>query len=184
MRARRSRRVPARSGCRWGSSRPRPERSPRRPGSTTSRTRARRSSIRCTSRDEPEARLLEAQVRNALEPPQGVGAAGGKARGRAQAGALEIADRAATQALRSPLKRSRRGNPRFPRARIGVPRFELGTSPTRTERATRLRHTPSTHRLAPVRSRRPAARHRFVTVPGTVKEARARGNETQLWLLL
>ena len=26
---------------------------------------------------------------------------------------------------------------------IGVPRFELGTSPTRTERATRLRHTPS-----------------------------------------
>src|SRR5919204_3390769 len=28
-------------------------------------------------------------------------------------------------------------------ALIGVPRFELGTSPTRTERATRLRHTPS-----------------------------------------
>jgi hypothetical protein len=27
---------------------------------------------------------------------------------------------------------------------IGVPRFELGTSPTRTERATRLRHTPTT----------------------------------------
>src|SRR6476620_3107356 len=26
---------------------------------------------------------------------------------------------------------------------IGVPRFELGASPTRTERATRLRHTPS-----------------------------------------
>src|SRR5712691_2875014 len=26
---------------------------------------------------------------------------------------------------------------------IGVPRFELGTSPTRTERATRLRHTPN-----------------------------------------
>src|SRR5581483_1096338 len=26
---------------------------------------------------------------------------------------------------------------------IGVPRFELGTSPTRTERATRLRHTPT-----------------------------------------
>src|SRR5437773_11347543 len=32
---------------------------------------------------------------------------------------------------------------------IGVPRFELGTSPTRTERATRLRHTPNAaHRLA------------------------------------
>ena len=30
----------------------------------------------------------------------------------------------------------------FPHAQIGVPRFELGTSPTRTERATRLRHTP------------------------------------------
>jgi single-strand DNA-binding protein len=30
-----------------------------------------------------------------------------------------------------------------------VPRFELGTSPTRTERATRLRHTPNAaHRLA------------------------------------
>ena len=28
-------------------------------------------------------------------------------------------------------------------AAIGVPRFELGASPTRTERATRLRHTPS-----------------------------------------
>jgi hypothetical protein len=25
---------------------------------------------------------------------------------------------------------------------IGLPRFELGTSPTRTERATRLRHSP------------------------------------------
>src|ERR671936_507325 len=34
---------------------------------------------------------------------------------------------------------------------IGVPRFELGTSPTRTERATRLRHTPSAaNRLAEV----------------------------------
>jgi hypothetical protein len=32
---------------------------------------------------------------------------------------------------------------------IGVPRFELGTSPTRTERATRLRHTPNSwNRLA------------------------------------
>src|SRR5262249_60698249 len=32
---------------------------------------------------------------------------------------------------------------------IGVPRFELGTSPTRTERATRLRHTPrAAHRVA------------------------------------
>jgi dinuclear metal center YbgI/SA1388 family protein len=33
-------------------------------------------------------------------------------------------------------------------ALIGVPRFELGTSPTRTERATRLRHTPSGSRVA------------------------------------
>jgi hypothetical protein len=31
-------------------------------------------------------------------------------------------------------------------AGIGVPRFELGTSPTRTERATRLRHTPMEHK--------------------------------------
>jgi dinuclear metal center YbgI/SA1388 family protein len=29
-----------------------------------------------------------------------------------------------------------------------VPRFELGTSPTRTERATRLRHTPKAHSVA------------------------------------
>ncbi len=29
-----------------------------------------------------------------------------------------------------------------------MPRFELGTSPTRTERATRLRHTPRRHRVA------------------------------------
>ena len=37
---------------------------------------------------------------------------------------------------------------------IGVPRFELGTSPTRTERATRLRHTPRTgYRLATLSSR-------------------------------
>ena len=33
-------------------------------------------------------------------------------------------------------------------APIGVPRFELGTSPTRTERATRLRHTPGVGSLA------------------------------------
>ncbi len=37
---------------------------------------------------------------------------------------------------------------------IGVPRFELGTSPTRTERATRLRHTPSAERVAARRVRR------------------------------
>src|SRR5205085_11313349 len=41
-----------------------------------------------------------------------------------------------------------RGNQGVPRALIGVRRFELGTSPTRTERATRLRHTPSPDRLA------------------------------------
>src|SRR3954454_18900027 len=29
-------------------------------------------------------------------------------------------------------------------AKIGAPRFELGTSPTRTVRATRLRHAPKT----------------------------------------
>ena len=38
-----------------------------------------------------------------------------------------------------------------PAKRIGVPRFELGASPTRTERATRLRHTPSAERVpAPI----------------------------------
>ena len=45
-------------------------------------------------------------------------------------------------------KRGSRGNHRFPRVEIGVPRFELGTSPTRTERATRLRHTPSRRMVA------------------------------------
>ena len=32
--------------------------------------------------------------------------------------------------------------------RIGVPRFELGTSPTRTERATKLRHTPEPRQVS------------------------------------
>ena len=42
---------------------------------------------------------------------------------------------------------------------IGVPRFELGTSPTRTERATRLRHTPGTgHRVASGAPRSPLRR--------------------------
>ena len=41
----------------------------------------------------------------------------------------------------------------FPRDLIGVPRFELGASPTRTERATRLRHTPEA-RMVPVEQRR------------------------------
>ena len=40
------------------------------------------------------------------------------------------------------------GTVRFPRRRIGVPGFEPGTSPTRTARATRLRHTPRRHRVA------------------------------------
>ena len=62
--------------------------------------------------------------------------------------------------------RRRRGLPRRESApadsrlaEIGVPRFELGTSPTRTERATRLRHTPSATRVAvpPFRPRRLAA---------------------------
>jgi dinuclear metal center YbgI/SA1388 family protein len=39
------------------------------------------------------------------------------------------------------------GEPGVPPRVIGVPRFELGTSPTRTERATRLRHTPSPNRV-------------------------------------
>src|SRR3954453_13038169 len=43
---------------------------------------------------------------------------------------------------------------------IGVPRFELGTSPTRTERATRLRHTPSDDRLAQERFDGVGARRR------------------------
>src|SRR2546427_1438285 len=34
---------------------------------------------------------------------------------------------------------------------IGVPRFELGTSPTRTERATRLRHTPRREQVSDLR---------------------------------
>ena len=41
-----------------------------------------------------------------------------------------------------------RGEPEFPHDSIGVRRFELRTSPTRTERATRLRHTPSAERVA------------------------------------
>src|SRR5437763_16872689 len=40
------------------------------------------------------------------------------------------------------------GETGFAPCSIGVPRFELGTSPTRTERATRLRHTPVKPTLA------------------------------------
>src|SRR5436190_2626982 len=59
---------------------------------------------------------------------------------------------------------------------IGVPRFELGTSPTRTERATRLRHTPSTHRLACAGSRvvrrTTGARHRDRSRTASAHECR------------
>src|SRR6266404_3924154 len=48
-----------------------------------------------------------------------------------------------------------RGEPRP--LHIGVPRFELGTSPTRTERATRLRHTPE--------SSKPSARRDYPGPP-------------------
>ena len=44
------------------------------------------------------------------------------------------------------------GEPRGSPTLVGVPRFELGTSPTRTERATRLRHTPSAQSVATSRA--------------------------------
>src|SRR6186997_2949493 len=44
------------------------------------------------------------------------------------------------------------GNVVSPAILIGVPRFELGASPTRTERATRLRHTPSAERVPALRA--------------------------------
>jgi hypothetical protein len=70
------------------------------------------------------------------------------------------------------------GEPGFPHAQIGVPRFELGTSPTRTERATRLRHTPSQHRLA-ARSKkvRDRVRARFGALAD--REMAAVGNRPQ-----
>src|SRR5262249_3355531 len=61
---------------------------------------------------------------------------------------------ARTSRARAPVgnEQPRRSNKKGPAMRgpsIGVPRFELGTSPTRTERATRLRHTPrAAHRVA------------------------------------
>ena len=48
-----------------------------------------------------------------------------------------------TSVSQSACKEGLAGEPGVPPRLIGVPRFELGTSPTRTERATRLRHTPS-----------------------------------------
>src|SRR4029077_14935367 len=49
---------------------------------------------------------------------------------------------------RARIPQGRNPLPRTPALRkVGVPRFELGTSPTRTERATRLRHTPSRLRV-------------------------------------
>ena len=46
------------------------------------------------------------------------------------------------------MKNRKGGTYGSPFGRIGVPRFELGASPTRTERATRLRHTPRRRRVA------------------------------------
>ena len=57
---------------------------------------------------------------------------------------------------RAPRKRERQRGAEAPLP-IGVPRFELGTSPTRTERATRLRHTPSCQSVAEARGLSPAS---------------------------
>ncbi len=56
-----------------------------------------------------------------------------------------------------------------------MPRFELGTSPTRTERATRLRHTPSVHRVPSAGPGRPrlspvAARDEIVAYANALLE--------------
>ena len=61
------------------------------------------------------------------------------------------------------------GEPRGSPMPIGVPRFELGTSPTRTERATRLRHTPSAESVqrGPAVLRRPSFRQRTRHFPST-----------------
>src|SRR5207253_10973756 len=50
---------------------------------------------------------------------------------------------------------------RLPGASVGVPRFELGTSPTRTERATRLRYTPDWRQTSgrSVHLAQPGSRH-------------------------
>src|SRR5262249_47518126 len=56
----------------------------------------------------------------------------------------------------SPRSRNPHSQIPTPARLIGVPRFELGASPTRTERATRLRHTPSANRV-PARRARPRA---------------------------
>src|SRR5436190_15176232 len=97
MRGKPSRPARGRSGSRSGSCRRRPAGSPRTRGSTTSKTRAPRSSISCISRHE--ARLLETEVRHALEPSQGVGAAGSKARGGAEARAGRLAPPASPGAV-------------------------------------------------------------------------------------
>ena len=89
--------------------------------------------------------------------------------------------RTSTRSARSPPSRSwsaanrgQVGEPAAPPALIGVPRFELGTSPTRTERATRLRHTPSSHRLAADK----APRSRRRTQPGARRSAGARSRRS------
>ena len=41
-----------------------------------------------------------------------------------------------------PIESPKQDGPKRGRLSIGVPGFEPGTSPTRTARATRLRHTP------------------------------------------
>src|SRR5207247_173672 len=69
----------------------------RRGARTASKPRAPRSSISCISRDE--AGLLETEVRHALEPSQGVGAAGSEARGSVEARANRLAARAPAGAV-------------------------------------------------------------------------------------
>ncbi len=54
-----------------------------------------------------------------------------------------------------------------PHDSVGVPRFELGASPTRTERATRLRHTPGADRVPARRRRSPTSK------PGVAQRRRA-----------
>ncbi len=66
--------------------------------------------------------------------------------------------------------RGRVGSPSGP-ASIGAPRFELGTSPTRTVRATRLRHAPERAILASVGAA--AGRGRRGGSPGRERPCRA-----------
>ena len=67
-----------------------------------------------------------------------------------------------------------------PIPRIGAPRFELGTSPTRTVRATRLRHAPRQRRIIRTGASETRRHHAWRSTRRTPSTCAASGSEPRL----